>query len=215
MTDARVRDFLEQFAASRVAVQMGRSAQVWADRASLARVIIKRYPEFFDQVFLEAPGIRRELEEEVSIARAHGTFVADVTEADIHGQLCGRILTIAERLRLAWSDQDPRNKLWQGFVIRLLYHKIRGGGQFEAPEPTPFDRAIEYFQANQDKTRICRRIDCPNVRYFFRGEKDQRYCSTECSLAATKEVRNRSYHKNKGQKKAVKSKTRRAKHAKR
>jgi hypothetical protein len=189
--------------------------QVMVDRASLARFIIKRYPEFFDDSFLAAPGIRRELEEEVMLERAHGTLVSDVMGEDVQERLLERVLSMGERLRTAWSDQDPRNKLWQAFVIRLLYHKIRGGGQYEAPQPTPFDQALEYFQANWEKTRVCQRVDCPNVKYFFRGEKEQRYCCQECSLSATQEVRRRSYHKNKDKKNTAKRRTKEKEHAKR
>ncbi len=170
---------------------------VMEERRALARVIVKAHKEFFDPRFLEASGIRRDLEEEHSYSQAHGVLTSRVSDEDVREALAERILALGDRLRRAWSDQDPRNKQWQAFIIRLLYHKTRGGEQYSAPDRTPFDIALEYFQANWDKTRVCRRIDCPNSRYFFRGDKDKGYCSTECSVEGTKAVRLRSYYKNK------------------
>lgn len=217
MTKGRIRQFLEQFATAQIAIGRGRAAtQVMSDRASLARYIIRRYPEFFDEQFRAAPGIRREREEEVATERARGILVSDVTDEDVNEEMLGRVLALGERLRVAWSDQDPRNKQWQAFVIRLLYHKTRGGQQLEAPAPTPFDQALEHFQANWQKTRVCLRVDCPNAKYFFRGEKDKRYCSRDCSLWATGDVRRRSYHKNKSKKKPQDAANKKARiHAKR
>ena len=205
-TEKRIRVFLEMLATEK---PLGKSSErIIADRKFIARQLIKHFPEFFDPEFLKATGLRRKLEEDVEVSRAHGVLCGDVTDQDVEDDVSELILNLGYCLRSAWNNAEPRFKLWQGFLLRWKYHKTRGGLDTEAPERTPFDRAIEYFQSHWEATRVCNRIDCPNMKFFFRGKRDKRYCSRECSLEATRAVRRRSYHKretarrNRGKKKA-------------
>lgn len=53
----------------------------------------------------------------------------------------------------------------------------------EPPELTEFDLAIVHLQDNLHRTRYCQREGCSHP-YFFRGEKEKRYCSPKCAADA-------------------------------
>jgi hypothetical protein len=145
------------------------------------------YPDFLPRDFFQNSPMVRSYAELVGPDFIEGEWDAAV--------LLG-VLVLSRRLKAAWSDQDPRNKLWRSFLLRLDYHRATGGNLDDAPPLTPFELAIQYFQDNWTLTRTCQRAGCV-APYFFRKDRDAKYCGSECSAWATKKSRLAWYHRNK------------------
>jgi hypothetical protein len=167
------------------------------DRRNASRHLLEQYPEFFPDDYLKhnewlhwARNIEADLETE-------GIRSPELTadEEDVYGLEV--IQDLARRLECAWRDQDPRNRRWQLFLLCLNFTRAVKGNVEEPPPLTwPFAQAMQYLESNFTLARRCQREGCV-APYFFRGEKDKRYCSTECSVLATRKSRLESYYRNK------------------
>jgi hypothetical protein len=116
-----------------------------------------------------------------------------------------RFVYTAERVskcKRAWDAKDDRTFEWflwkvtseQGLVTRWVLNSD------DPPEHvTALEAAIFYLRRNR-----ARAVKCPNPgcagSYFFRQQKNQRFCSTECALPTQRQSKREWWARNRSAK---------------
>jgi hypothetical protein len=111
-----------------------------------------------------------------------------------------KIVSLA-RNRKAYLDVILADPLPANAAEALCAHEsdeeVAQAYKADLPPSNSFEDCAFYLQRNLNRVRICRNKDCDVTPYFFRIKKNQKYCSTKCSLPALLASKRKSWHENK------------------
>jgi hypothetical protein len=100
-----------------------------------------------------------------------------------------------ELLRLAWDASTQREREWHLSDLASTVHHATD--TFAAPpgRAIPMEAVLAYFRRNWKTAHHCPNSDC--VAPYFFARRNQKFCSSECSLPALRESKRRWWHKQK------------------
>ncbi|MCI0723405.1 MAG: hypothetical protein L0338_31245 [Acidobacteria bacterium] len=189
------------------------------DLESRAELLVKHYPEIFDELRPLAGEDAEGVLKSVVGVRNHLQAVWDApTDRDREWycfrlrQLYAQHLTASKNQTLIEALKSLREvnleriqdkaafyALEQGVgrAAETFWRQVRFWGiHVEAPpQPTHFDRLIHTLQRLGRRTRHCENPNCPRP-YFFASRSSQRFCSNACAVPAQREAKRRWWDSN-------------------
>jgi hypothetical protein len=89
---------------------------------------------------------------------------------------------------LVGKTEPPSASAFEMLADQLVMEQWTEAKRSEPPGLTEFEQAIVHLldAIQEDRTRCCQRDGCPHP-YFFRREKNEKYCSPKCKAEAKRE----------------------------
>jgi len=179
------------------------------------RRIVDRFKEFFPLTFPADSALARHSEQ---LAESFGGMHTPFTTKEREEHSLSQFLGWSGLLRRAWDEPDHRKREWLLFRLREIFHfgvrpSARKDAPNEPPDLTPFEQAIAHLQAVLYRAKHCANPECPTP-YFIAGSSRYRFCSGDCAAPSGLEAKRRWWTDKGSVKRATKSKTSGAKHAK-